>query len=178
MSVAIVGVSLISPVLAISPKWATRFDSMVAGFSAGDFGEVSSSRVELLNKAWALISDNPILGVGVAGSRSAYYSDGELFGTGLLHNSFLTEWADKGILGLVAYIVWLALYLKIASSVFWRVSSMDRLWLLLYIPLVLAFTFKDFPSVNGIFLAVLSGIYYQQLVGRRQPDGLVGRAAQ
>lgn len=160
----LLGNSLIEPVMSVSPQWAVRYERLIEGIVSGSAEKVSSSRVNLLQKGWALIGDNPFLGVGVAGSRPAYFADNASYGVGLLHNSFFTEWADKGILGLFAYIVWIIFYAKVVRSLFWSVSVIDRLWLLLFMPLFAAMMFKDFTSLNMLFLTVLGGIYYEQVV--------------
>lgn len=160
---AVVTVSQLPRVMTIAPKWTVLLERSVESISSGDMAAVSVSRTRLLQKGLTIISDNPILGVGVGGSRPAYMTEHASYGVGLIHNSFLTEWADKGILGLLAYLAWLLWYWRIARALFWKVRNIDQLWLILYLPLVVAMTFKDFTSLNMMFLTVLAGIHYQHV---------------
>lgn len=167
-ALVLLGISQVPRIVTISPRWTDMYEVVVESVSSGNIDEISESRTNLLRKGWTIVSDNPVLGVGVAGSRPAYSTATASFGVGLIHNSYLAEWADKGILGLIAYIVWLMLYVRIVRSMFWRLPNVDRLWLVLYVSLISMMASLDFTSVNLVFLAVLAGIYYEQVISAKK----------
>jgi len=78
----------------------------------GDDEGSASGRIPLFQMAWAMISDNPLTGVGVnncAVEAGPYCTRpefrGEWFYT--IHNKYLLEWVETGILGLLAFLAFL-----------------------------------------------------------------------
>ena len=99
-----------------------------------DDGGSASSRVPLMKMAFRMIADNPVLGVGTnnAAIRIDEYSGGTFLGMGqwrhVVHNNYLLIWAEKGPLGLGAF-MW---FLVAAIRRGWRCwLAHDRVWSLL-----------------------------------------------
>lgn len=156
---------LLPQVLTVSPQWETMADR-VEEQGVGAF----SSREELIRKGWYLVKQNPLLGVGIGGTRSAIY-DYEVFRIGLIHNLYLTDWAEKGILGLLSYVVWFLLYLQYIRKHFLQSPMVDQIWLILMLLLFFEMFLKDLSSISGTMLAIFAGIYYEQyLLEHTQPE--------
>jgi O-antigen ligase len=74
-------------------------------------------RVVMWNTAWQIISEHPVLGVGTAGFKTAYAQKVEgragwqAEPTGDPHNQYLKIWAEQGIFGLAAILVFIGLAL-------------------------------------------------------------------
>ena len=147
---------LLPQVLTVAPQW-ERWADRVANQGFNTF----SSRAILIRKGWYLISQNPIFGVGIGGTRPAIYSD-EIFRIGLIHNLYLGEWAEKGILGLLSYVVWFIVYFNFTRRKFLSVPIADQTWLILVVILFFEMLFKDLGSISFFMLAIFSGIYYEQ----------------
>lgn len=156
---------LLPQVLTVAPHW-ERMADRVENQGVNAF----SMREELIRKGWYLVSQNPILGVGIGGTRPAIYSD-EIFHIALIHNLYLTEWAEKGILGLLSYVVWFIVYFNFTRKKFLSVPIADQIWLILVIILFIEMLFKDLSSISFMMLAIFSGIYYEQhLLDQTKPE--------
>jgi O-antigen ligase len=87
------------------------------------------SRIPLIQMAWSMIGDNPVLGVGVnncafVASKYALSSDlrQEWFYT--IHNKYLLEWVETGIFGLAAFLLFLLSTLRTGWHVWLRNDSL------------------------------------------------------
>jgi O-antigen ligase len=143
-------------VLQQSPQWEKIFNDLMA-----DSGEAYYFREQLLRKGIYIVSENPILGIGAGQTKDAIYTVYESFPGYLIHNSYLTDWAEKGILGLLSNVVWVLVYLRILRQHFMKSSVTDQLWLILFIPLFFDMLFINMSSVSMTMLAILTGISYQ-----------------
>ena len=142
-------------VLATSPQWQGMYDRVLAtGVDA--FG----NRPMLIEKGLFLIGENPFLGVGVGGSIEAISSIYGNYPHYLIHNTFLADWAEKGVLGFLSDVVWLLFYLKILRQKFLKSPLIDQIWLVLFIPLFIQISLKN--TGTGAMLALLAGIFYEQ----------------
>lgn len=148
---------LLSKVLDISPYWRVVWDRMLS-----DPGDAFYNREILIRKGLFLVSENPLVGVGMGGTKEAVSSIYLDFPYYYIHNSFLTDWAEKGILGLFGNLVWLYMYLKILRGRFFNSPLTDQIWLLLFAVMFFAMNFADCTSINMAMLAILSAIYYEQ----------------
>jgi len=119
-------------------------------------------RSTLLEKGVYLISQNPLLGVGIGGSRAAVSSPTVDYPHFLIHNSYLTEWAEKGILGIVSYAIWIVVYVQVLRRYFSETTIYDQVLLLLFIPLFFDMNFLDISSINIMMLLILAGIVYEK----------------
>ena len=123
--------------------------------------EIFSDRELLTRKALFLISKNPFLGVGVGGTRSALVEINNYFPFYLIHNTYLSEWAEKGLLGLLSYVIWIIVFLKFLYRKFFSVPIHDQVWLLLLIPFFFMINSIDMSSISAMLLAIFSGIFYE-----------------
>jgi O-antigen ligase len=144
-------------VLAISPRWI----DMAANFQMAGV-DAFPHRVILIQKGIFLISQNPFLGVGIGGSKASVSSSSNFFPGFWIHNLYLTDWAEKGVLGLLSYVVWILAYLKIVRTKFLDLPLIDQVWLVLLMLLFLEMLFLDINTVSYIMLGILTGIYYEQ----------------
>ena len=156
IAIIVVSIVFLSPkILATSPAWERYIREILEGSDA------FYAREMLIRKGLFLVRQNPVLGVGLGGSIHAvpgYVG----FPWAWIHNSYLTDWAEKGILGLLSNVVWILAYLKILRRKFFDLPVLDQIWLLLFIPLFFNMNFLDMSSLNMTMLAILAGIYYEQ----------------
>jgi O-antigen ligase len=86
-------------------------------------------RIRMLEAGVEMIRDRPLLGVGPANVKEAYAlyrkHDAPRPRPPHLHNNIVQLWAERGILGLAAYLVLLALFLRECRRA-WR--SPQRMW--------------------------------------------------
>ena len=148
---------LIPNILASSPYW----DVMYSKFAEQGFMGPFSNRLVLFRKGWYLIRQNPILGVGLGGSR-APVSDYLEFPGYFIHNAYLTYWAERGIFGLVSIFIWVLAYVNWLRSKILGPHLTDQIWSILFLLIFIAMIYTDSNTINMISLAVLAGIYYQQ----------------
>lgn len=154
-------------VIEISPSWNVYYLRL----TNQGVVSIANSRDVLLKKGIYLITQNPFLGVGLGGSRAAVSSATETFPIALFHNTFLTNWAEKGIFGFLSDVVWIFAYIKILRRKFFDLHIIDQIWLLLFIPFVVLMNFKNI-SPEGMLL-FLAGIYYEQYFIEKAKNSLV-----
>ena len=148
----------LSQVLDAAPYWDLMAEPLL---NVGD-PTLMVSRRHLFDKGLRLIRENPILGVGIEGTKAASLSvDGDSI-RGLIHNSYLTAWAELGILGLVSHIAWILAYFKILRTKFFDSPLVDQIWLLLFIPFFFDLNLFDIGSQIVMMTAILAGIYHGQ----------------
>ena len=79
--------------------------------------------------------------------------------------------AEKGILGLLSYVVWFIVYFNFTRRKFLSVPIADQTWLILVVILFFEMLFKDLGSISFFMLAIFSGIYYEQhLLDQTKPE--------
>lgn len=146
---------LLPRVLAASPQW-----NRLSNYDTEGLNVISTYNIRtvLLNKGLFLVSENPVLGVGVGGSKFAISSSQYYFPYYLIHNTFLTDWAEKGVLGLLSNVVWIFMYIGILKKDFFNLQLIDQIWLVLFIPLFFEMNFLDMNSISVFMLAILAGI--------------------
>lgn len=154
--IVLVVMFLIPQVLAVSPDWESMYNRMLT-----EGGGAFYNREVLIRKGLYLVSQNPFLGVGAGGSRLAVTGYATFPGY-LIHNSYLTDWAEKGLLGLLSNVVWIMAYFKMFRKKFLDLPLTDQIWLLLFIPLFFEMNFLDMSSISTTMLVILSGIYFEQ----------------
>jgi hypothetical protein len=156
----ITGIILLWPkILAESPQWNRLGNFESEGL---DVFNTYNIRVILIKKGLFLVSENPFLGVGVGGSRAAVSSSQFNFPQYFIHNAYLTDWAEKGIFGLISNVVWIFMYIKLLRRNFFGLPTADQIWLLLFIPLFFELSFIDIGSISMTMLVIFAGIYYEQ----------------
>jgi len=152
-----VSVKFILPkLLTISPQWI----SMSTRASNEGLLSIFNKRDVLLEKGIYIISQNPIIGVGLGGSRYPITSTNQQFPGLLIHNTYLTNWAELGILGILSDIIMVLVYIKLCRKRFSTATFVDQIWLLLFIPWSVQMMFMNVNSV--VMIAILAGIYYEQ----------------
>jgi O-antigen ligase len=88
------------------------FHQSIADRVFGDDEGSAHGRIPLYQMAWAMITDHPLLGVGVnncAASAEPYATSAEFRGEWFwtFHNRYLVEWVETGIIGLMAFLAFL-----------------------------------------------------------------------
>ena len=128
--------------------------------------ELFVGRQFLIKKGLELIKNNPIIGIGIGGSKARTpegdYSDKSAH----IHNAYLTEWVDKGIFGLIAYIVWIVIYLNFFKKNYNILTTTDKAWMIINGMTFFHLNFKDMNSFAFIMLITFCGIKnnYEQIV--------------
>jgi O-antigen ligase len=148
---------LLPKITLIAPQWIRMYEQQ---FIEGQ--DLTLNRQILIEKALFLISQNPIFGIGIGGSRAAVTSFERFFPGYLIHNLYLTDWVEKGLLGLIANIAWVILYLNLMRKHLLNSPILDQLWMVLLIPLFFYLNFKDFNTISYTFLAILAGLDYER----------------
>jgi O-antigen ligase len=107
---------------------AVLFQESIADRILEDDGS-AQSRIPLAQIGWKLIRDNPIVGVGMnnCALASAPYAAAagfrqEWFYT--IHNKYLLEWAELGIFGMAAFVLFLLTTLRMGWRVWLRRDSL------------------------------------------------------
>lgn len=148
---------LVSIVQVTNPTWFLKFGEIVR------LNDPSTSvyvRTVLLQKARNVILENPIIGIGpgvfktiydpIIGNQSFY----------LVHNSYLTAWAENGILGLSIYIIWLFLWAKFFLTKWHQLNLLSRILTMMFIPFFAMLFFLDIGGFPLHFMLMLfSGLY-------------------
>lgn len=148
---------LLPKVIDVSPAWQNMYGNVQ---SQGI--EAFPTRLALIRKGWFFISENPLVGIGIGGTRKTISIPSEVFPGYLLHNTFLTDWAEKGILGLLSNVIWVFAYLKFSRRKFFELEIGDQIWLLLFSLILFEMFFKEINSVTILMWSLFSGIYYEQ----------------
>lgn len=148
---------LLPRVLDTSPYWMVMWEKMQE-----DPRGALYNREIVIRKGLFLVSENPLIGIGMGGTKAAVSSDYEDFPHYYIHNSFLTDWAEKGVLGLLSNLVWIYVYLKILRRRFSISPLTDQIWLLLSAIVFFNMNFMDCTSINMAMLAILSAMDYEQ----------------
>jgi O-antigen ligase len=136
-------------VLKIAPRW--------AGYLAMDR---FSKRAALLDKSLMVISDNPFLGIGINGTKDAYTTTIYESERGLPHNSYLKSWAEIGMVGFAGYVIWIVFFIQKFRYRFLRLSLIDQLWMIVFIPFFVMLFFLDIEPISKTMLALMTGIFY------------------
>ena len=136
----LLGNFLLPKILEVAPAWEYLLRSTLTGTVA--------NRYMLLQKGWFLVSGNPFIGVGLGGSRTAISSIYGNFPSYLTHNAYLTDWAEKGILGILSNIVWIFLYLKFVKQNFLNTGILEQIWLLIFFLVFFEMNFINMGSIS------------------------------
>jgi O-antigen ligase len=143
---------------------AVAYAGPIFGRLLGDDNESAASRIPLMQLAARIIEDHPITGVGANnfGAVLAQYTTPEFDDAFLwaVHNKYLLVWAETGLGGLMAFLIFLALALRWGWQV-WK--TQDRLLAPLALGLTAAIAgqmihmlvdvFHDRPQVETLWLA-------------------------
>ena len=119
-------------------------------------------RLTLLGKGLYLIRQNPFLGVGIGGSKASISSFEANFPHHFIHNTYISEWAEKGLLGILGYLIWFILYLKFIRKYFLDLPVTDQIWLLLIFLVFFNLNFLDINSTAYLMFIIFIGIYAEQ----------------
>lgn len=137
-----------------APQWSVMYAELQASGSEAIF----YNRELLLRKGLHLIRENPLVGIGAGGSLEAVSSPGIYFPRYTIHNTYLTDWAEYGILGLLSNVLWVVIYVKGVKRRFRDATLCDQAWLLLFVPLFFQMTFMEMSTISYTMLAILAGI--------------------
>jgi O-antigen ligase len=167
--IIILSTSFIIPaVLTASPEWGSLVNSINnEGYDA--FGH----RELLIRKGLFLIRQNPFLGIGLGNSIMELSTVYDFFPGYWIHNLYITDWVEKGILGLLSNIIWILLYLRILKNKFLVLPITDQIWLICFLLVFVQMLFLDMDSITFMMMAILTGISYQQYQSERMQTGSI-----
>jgi hypothetical protein len=136
----------------------------------GKEGNTIDDRKVLLDKGLHIISQNPILGLGIGGGRHEVndFEIGVYYETSLVHNTYLAEWVDKGILGISSLLFLLTGYYHFVKKRFSILPKIDQAWIVIMCVVFFVMLFKDLGTISMMMLAILAGIIYDQKVIEKQ----------
>ncbi|MEN4042817.1 MAG: O-antigen ligase family protein [Anaerolineaceae bacterium] len=154
-------VILLPRIVELSPQW-----QMIARNVEREGIDAFHSRQMLIRKGLFLVSENPILGVGIGGSRFPVESPRENFPGFLIHNSYLSDWAERGLLGLLSNIMLVCFYIQIFRKKFIYLSSVDQIWMLLIFQLFFSMMFIDMNTTTMMMVSILAGINHVKRSGK------------
>jgi O-antigen ligase len=160
---AIVGVASVAiPVILTQlPSWEMHFDRLVHWRT----DDAMSGRRDLLEKGWLIVRENPVLGVGVGMSKPYVPAGASLRRKGgLIHNGYLTAWAELGMAGLVTALVLIGLWLaEMRARILepcWR--TVDFLCLVVAGTILAMNFFLDYPPIFWLCATLICGLHYQR----------------
>lgn len=153
----LIGISLILPLLQITnPTWFIKFDE-VSRF--GDSNTTIYVRTVLAGKAWQIIKENPIIGIGPGSFRTRYDSSLGNRSFILPHNTYLGTWAEQGILGLASYIFWMLMWGRAVIKNWTNFDTSEKALMSVFVPFFLMLAFLDMNGILNIsLLAFYSGL--------------------
>ena len=161
---ALVVVVMLPNVLSISTAW----EKMLFAPEVNQAGNTYDDRIIILQKGFYLVGQNPILGMGIGGGRHEVHTIDRNYRITLMHNSYLADWVDKGILGLLSNVVWLVGFLVFVRKYFLRLSVTDQIWLVLSGMIFFTMFFKDLSTLCFTILTIQAGIIYEQKILEQQ----------
>lgn len=145
-----------------NPFWVTNFERLM---NIGHDDNNMWERTALFKRAIDIIVENPLVGVGLEGSK--YYNNEDFLFGRLAHNSYLSDWADLGIFGLIINVIFLFIFYKEVKTIT-KINNPKLLDIVLLIGLYPSFfIMRFFLDVRGLFpfmLALLVSFSY----GRKQ----------
>lgn len=152
------GWTMISTVQITNPTWFIKINEISR---LEDPNTSVFVRTILVQKAWELIGENPIIGIGPGIFRTIY---DPLIGHQsfyLPHNTYLATWAEMGSLGFIGYIVWLSLWIRLFFRNWNKFNLYQRVLLSIFVPFFIMLTFLDIGGLMlTIMLATFSGLQY------------------
>ena len=106
-------------------------------------------RIRMLEAGVEMIKDHPVFGVGPANVKEVYplykKHDAPRFRPPHLHNNIVQLWAERGILGLVAYLLLLALFLRECARA-WK--GPNRMWAEMGVAVTVGLTYAGLFEFN------------------------------
>lgn len=171
---ALLGVAL----AALNPEIRQKFNSILPGASSAinrDLPATDSSintRLALWELGFRIIKDHPLLGVGPANVKKVFleYCPGELPGGGVwgsLHNLYIHQTAERGLLGLAALLILFTSMLTKSFRAFQKGTPELTLWALTIMPAwflmnLTEITFQHVHTSYAVLLAVAISITAQE----------------
>ena len=120
-----------------------------------------SSRTDLLLQGLEVIKQNPIIGIGIGETKASSFIIQGYKGA-LLHNLYLTDWLEKGILGIISYLVWIITFVRFFRKKYSQLSLVDKVWIFLQFSLFVELFFIDINTISSTMLLIFAGICYEQ----------------
>ncbi len=147
---------IVPAVLTALPSWEIHFDRLLHWQTDDDM----SVRRQLLEKGWEIVNANPLIGVG-PGMSKGYRGVREGF---LLHNGYLTAWAELGLAGVASCLVlvgyWVAeVRQKIRNREAW---TCDLVCLLVGGQMLGMNLFLDFSSIYWYVATLVCAVVYDR----------------
>lgn len=185
------GVAVFALLIAMRPRalvWATAallffisfaplalFSRMISVFDVRQ--ESNLDRIRMVEAGIEIIRDYPLLGVGPANVKEVYplyrKPDAPRFRPPHLHNNIVQLWAERGILGLSAYIILIALFLRECAKA-WR--GPNRKWAEVGVAVTVSLTYAGLFEFNfgdtEVFYLMLN-LYAFLIVQMEQPPRLI-----
>jgi O-antigen ligase len=154
MLIAVFGLVIYQSVplmLTLAPRWAGSLEL-----------QEFAKRASLIDKTLLIISDNPILGLGMDATKEVYSSRNSTSTRGLPHNQYLKSWAEQGILGLIGYVIWILFAFGKFRKNFFELSLTDQVLMVLFVPFFMMMNFLDLETIVRLMLALMTGIFFSK----------------
>ena len=135
------------------------------------YGEKSaSSRVELWSDGLKAVKESPVLGLGLTGFANQYgvlNTDPTLDTHNFPHNIFLNLWVETGLLGLIAFIGIVVIYIyrglrSVARPIYWAAADESARYKLAIALFLIALLFQGLVD-NPYFKNDLALIFWMVL---------------
>lgn len=147
---------IIDGVFQALPYWQTAIERL----APDQLETFNRGRVSTFEKSLLLIEENPIVGIGMSAYKLTYVEVYTRHSSGTIpHNTYLGAWAETGILGVVALLVWVVTTIKLYRSHFNELSLIDKCWVLTMLPYFFMLFFLDIGSNMIMTLTVFSALY-------------------
>ncbi|HEX8169262.1 MAG TPA: O-antigen ligase family protein [Thermoanaerobaculia bacterium] len=148
------------------------FSRMISTFDTRQ--ESNFDRIRMLEAGVEMIRDHPLLGVGPANVKEVYAlyrkQDAPRARPPHLHNNVVQLWAERGILGLGAYLLLLALFLRECARA-WR--GPQRMWAEIGVAVTVSLTVAGLFEFNfgdtEVFLLMLN-LFALCVANMEQPE--------
>ena len=159
------GLAWILPkIVAFSPYWNSIMDQLsTTGF------QTFSTRLNLLDKGVFIISQNPFIGVGIGGTKNSISYFNLYFPDYYIHNTYVSEWAEKGLFGIMMYLNWIFLYINLIRKKLTIINHIDRIWLLILLLVFINLFFLDSNSLAYFMLVIFIGLYSKYFSTENNP---------
>lgn len=157
VAILLIGASLLIPLVQYTnPTWFIKFDELLR---LSDQNTSVYTRTVLVQKAWQIIKENPIIGIGTGVFRTIYdpyIGDRSFY---LPHNTYLGVWVGQGIFGLAGYLIWILLWINSIIKNWMKFDISTRALMSVFAPFFLMLAFLDLSGIVSIgMLAFFSGL--------------------
>jgi O-antigen ligase len=159
--IAVLGSIAVPAILVKLPSWTMNYDRLVNWRT----DDAMRARRDLLRKGWLIVQENTIVGVG-PGMSKPYVAADDLGGRWgkLIHNGYLTTWAELGLPGLAASLVLIGIWIaEVARRIRdFRAGTSDFICLLVAGAMLAMNFFLDYGTVYWLFATLTCAMAYDR----------------